>query len=416
MVDKENSGLVYLLEHKKVDELKRMFDLFSRIATSPGPGLLAGLELLENKMAEHVVVKGRDIVVLPVDPTGATECKVDHIKYVNDLLDLKDQYDTIIRDAFKNEKSFINKLNKSFEHFINQNLRSPEFISLAMDNHLRGGKSKQGAGAQSEEVVESMLEKALQMFRFISEKDVFERYYKQHLAKRLLSDRSQSTDMEQKVVQMLKTECGYQFTAKLEGMFKDINTSRTVQEQFRSHVHQSAEHADGSVDLVVKVLTTGYWPTQQAVQCQMPPEIDKVCNVFKRFYLAQHNGRQLTWQVNMGNADVNARFDRKYLVNMPTYQMVVLLLFADPSTTNLKFSDFENATKIPALELKRTLQSLACGQLRLLTKEPKGKEVKDSDSFSYNAGFTHRLIKFKVGPPLPPCSRISRAVPGASRA
>lgn len=42
-----------------------------------------------------------------------------------------------------------------------------------------------------------------------------------------------------------------------------------------------------------QVLTTGYWPTQQAAQCRMPPEVEALCVVFKRFYLAQYNGRQL---------------------------------------------------------------------------------------------------------------------------
>jgi len=37
------------------------------------------------------------------------------------------------------------------------------------------------------------------MFRFLQEKDMFEKYFKQHLSKRLLGDRSQSEDMERKV-------------------------------------------------------------------------------------------------------------------------------------------------------------------------------------------------------------------------
>uniref|UniRef100_A0A7S0Z679 Cullin family profile domain-containing protein n=1 Tax=Hemiselmis tepida TaxID=464990 RepID=A0A7S0Z679_9CRYP len=398
LIEKEGSGLVWLLENRKVDDLRRMFDLFSRIHQPPSPGQLSGLDLIENRMAEHVMVKGREIVGSGTDSDGQ-EAKVDHLKYVTDLLDLKDQYDSLIKDAFKSEKSFINKLHKTFECFINQNPRSPEYISLAMDNHLRGGKSQRTGAGQSEEQVEGMLEKALQMFRFLSEKDVFERYYKQHLAKRLLSDRSQSSDTEQKVIQMLKSECGYQFTAKLEGMFKDINTSKTVQEQYRNHLAQAGSadaSTEGSVDLVAKVLTTGYWPTQQTVQCNMPQEIDRVCNVFKRFYLAQHNGRQLTWQVNMGNAEVTAKYDKPYRINMPTYQMVVLLLFADPSSSALKFTDIEEATKIPAPELKRVMQSLACAQYRLLTKDPKSKDVSPTDKFTYNSSFTHKMIKFKV--------------------
>jgi hypothetical protein len=55
---------------------------------------------------------------------------------------------------------------------------------------------------------------------------VFEKYYKQHLAKRLLSGRTVSDDAERGMLVKLKTECGYQFTSKLESMFTDIKTSR----------------------------------------------------------------------------------------------------------------------------------------------------------------------------------------------
>ncbi|KAK8552854.1 hypothetical protein V6N12_041428 [Hibiscus sabdariffa] len=51
----------------------------------------------------------------------------------------------------------------------------------------------------------------------------------------------------------LKTECGYQFISKLEGMFTDMKTSQdTMQGFYASH----PELADGPI-LVVQVLTTG---------------------------------------------------------------------------------------------------------------------------------------------------------------
>lgn len=55
---------------------------------------------------------------------------------------------------------------------------------------------------------------------------MFEKYYKQHLAKRLLAGRTVSDDAERSMLIKLKTECGYQFTSKLESMFTDIKTSR----------------------------------------------------------------------------------------------------------------------------------------------------------------------------------------------
>lgn len=36
-------------------------------------------------------------------------------------------------------------------------------------------------------------------------------------------------------------------------------------------------------------------------------------------------------------------------------------------------------------ELDRTLQSLACGKVRVLVKHPKGKDINAGDQFSFNS-------------------------------
>ena len=47
-------------------------------------------------------------------------------------------------------------------------------------------------------------------------------------------------------------------------------------------------------------------------------------------------------------------------------------------------------------ELRRTLQSLSLGKARVLTKHPKVKEVMDSDQFTFNADFKHRMWRIKI--------------------
>lgn len=74
-----------------------------------------------------------------------------------------------------------------------------------MDDQLR-----KGLKGTSEEEMESTLEKVVMLFRYLREKDVFEKYYKQHLAKRLLGGRSVSDDAERSMIAKLKHECGYQ--------------------------------------------------------------------------------------------------------------------------------------------------------------------------------------------------------------
>lgn len=58
----------------------------------------------------------------------------------------------------------------------------------------------------SEQEIESVLDKTMVLFRFLLEKDVFERYYKQHLAKRLLLNKSVSDDSEKNMISKLKVK------------------------------------------------------------------------------------------------------------------------------------------------------------------------------------------------------------------
>lgn len=122
-------------------------------------------------------------------------------------------------------------IGKDFEYFLNLNSKSPEYLSLFIDDKL-----KKGVKGLSEQEIEQVLDKTMVLFRYIQDKDIFERYYKQHLAKRLLLNKSSSDDLEKSMISKLKTECGCQFTSKLEGMFKDISLSNSLNDEFKNHV------------------------------------------------------------------------------------------------------------------------------------------------------------------------------------
>ncbi|KAJ7537238.1 hypothetical protein O6H91_12G104400 [Diphasiastrum complanatum] len=261
------------------------------------------------------------------------------------------------------------------------------FISLFVDDKLR-----KGLKGVSEEDAETVLDKVMMLFRYLQEKDVFEKYYKQHLAKRLLSGRTVSDDAERSLIVKLKTECGYQFTSKLEGMFTDMKTSRDTMLGFNC----GGDSNEGPA-LTVQVLTTGSWPTQSGAKCNLPTEILSVCDKFKAYYLSTHTGRRLTWQTNMGTADLKATFGsgQKHELNVSTYQMCILMLFNQ--TDSLSYKDIEQATDIPSLDLKRNLQSLACVKGKnILRKEPMSKDISEEDVFTYNDKFSSKFYKVKI--------------------
>uniref|UniRef100_A0A5F9DN96 Cullin-3 n=2 Tax=Boreoeutheria TaxID=1437010 RepID=A0A5F9DN96_RABIT len=354
IVEMENSGLVHMLKNGKTEDLACMYKLFSRVPN--------GLKTMCECMSSYLREQGKALV----SEEGEGKNPVD---YIQGLLDLKSRFDRFLQESFNNDRLFKQTIAGDFEYFLNLNSRSPEYLSLFIDDKL-----KKGVKGLTEQEVETILDKAMVLFRFMQEKDVFERYYKQHLARRLLTNKSVSDDSEKNMISKLKTECGCQFTSKLEGMFRDMSISNTTMDEFRQHL-QATGVSLGGVDLTVRVLTTGYWPTQSATpKCNIPPAPRHAFEIFRRFYLAKHSGRQLTLQHHMGSADLNATF----------YGPVK--------------KEIQQETDIPERELVRALQSLACGKptQRVLTKEPKSKEIENGHIFTVNDQFTSKLHRVKI--------------------
>ncbi|KAJ0099957.1 hypothetical protein Patl1_21925 [Pistacia atlantica] len=344
LVHMENSGIVNMLVDDKYEDLGRMYSLFRRVPN--------GLILIRDVMTSYIRDTGKQLVIDP-------ERLKDPVDFVQRLLDLKDKYDKIISTAFNNDKTFQNALNSSFEFFINLNARSPEFISLFVDDKLR-----KGLRGVSEEDIENVLDKVMMLFRYLQEKDVFEKYYKQHLAKRLLSGKTVSDDAERSLIVKLKTECGYQFTSKLEGMFTDMKTSQDTMQGFYASL--GSDFGDS-------------------------PTLNCPGAHYRNYYLGTHTGRRLSWQTNMGTADLKATFGKgqKHELNVSTYQMCVLMLFNNAD--QLSYKEIEQATEIPASDLKRCLQSLACVKGKnVLRKEPMSKDIAEDDAFFFNDKFTSK--------------------------
>lgn len=364
-------GLDSLLDENRISDLTLMYNLFSRVKN--------GLIELCLYFSQYIKKRGRAIVINPErDKT-----------LVQELLDFKEQMDNVVAGCFHKNEKFINSLKEAFENFINQRQNKPaELIAKFVDSKLRAGNKE-----ATEEELERLLDKIMVLFRFIHGKDVFEAFYKKDLAKRLLVGKSASVDAEKSMLSKLKQECGAAFTSKLEGMFKDMELSKDIMLAFKQHM-QNVNSA-GNIDLTVNILTMGYWPTYPLMEVHMQPEMVHYQEIFKKFYLGKHSGRKLQWQPTLGHCVLRAEFlqGRKEL-QVSLFQTLVLILFND--CNELTFEEIKQATAIEDSELRRTLQSIACGKARVLVKLPKGKEVEDKDKFIFNKEFTNKLFRIKI--------------------
>lgn len=364
-------GLNNLLDENRIQDLSLLYQLFSRVR--------GGVQVLLQHWVEYIKVFGSTIVINPEkDKT-----------MVQELLDFKDKVDHIIDVCFMKNEKFVNGMKEAFETFINKRPNKPaELIAKYVDSKLRAGNKE-----ATDEELEKMLDKIMIIFRFIYGKDVFEAFYKKDLAKRLLVGKSASVDAEKSMLSKLKHECGAAFTSKLEGMFKDMELSKDIMVQFKQHMQ--CQNIPGNIELTVNILTMGYWPTYIPMEVHLPPEMVRLQEIFKTFYLGKHSGRKLQWQSTLGHCVLKAEFkEGKKELQVSLFQTLVLLMFNEGEEFSLE--DIKLATGIEDSELRRTLQSLACGKARVLTKIPKSKDVEDGDKFSCNDDFKHKLFRIKI--------------------
>ncbi|CZT47201.1 related to cullulin 3 [Rhynchosporium secalis] len=432
----EGSGIKAMIQNDRYEDLTLLYQLISRVDPSKSP--------LKIALQARVVELGSDInrsITESESSTGqaaqpeegepeagdksrapkqsaASKQTASAIRWVDEVLALKDKFDTMWRQCLSQDLILQTALTKSFSDFINLFPRCSEYVSLFIDDNL-----KRGIKGKTETEIEVVLEKATTLLRYIQDKDMFERYYKKHLARRLLHGKSESADVEKQMITRMKMEIGNAFTTKLEGMFKDMTMSDDLTSGYRAFISSLGDLDRKQVDLCINVLTTNFWPMESMggsnskredgtpISCSWPPEIMNLQESFKKFYLKERNGRKLTWLGFLGSADIKCVFpkipgkeglfgrERRHELNVPTYGMIILLLFNDlADRESLTYEAIQQSTNIPAQDLSRMLYTLSVlPKARVLTKDPANKELpKPGDRFSFNASFTSKAVKIKA--------------------
>ncbi|CAN1302289.1 CUL4 [Linum perenne] len=353
-----DKGFTMLMDGHRIEDLQRMYSLFLRVNA---------LESLRQALSSYVRRTGQGIVM---DEEKDKDM-------VPSLLEFKASLDTILEESFGKNEAFCNTIKEAFEHLINLRQNRPaELIAKFLDEKLRAGNK-----GTSEEELEGTLDKVLVLFRFIQGKDVFEAFYKKDLAKRLLLGKSASIDAEKSMISKVDYETFFQ-------NLQDIELSKEINESFKQS-SQARTKLPSGIEMSVHVLTTGYWPTYPPMDVRLPHELNVYQDIFKEFYLSKHSGRRLMWQNSLGHCVLKAEFPKgKKELAVSLFQTVVLMLFNDAQ--KLSFEDIKDATGIEDKELRRTLQSLACGKVRVLLKV---NAIQMKETVEENTSTTERVFQ-----------------------
>ncbi|KAI1609945.1 Cullin 3 [Exophiala viscosa] len=422
IINMEGTGAKNMLDNDRIQDLANVYGLIARV----DPRKTALKDAVQKRVIELGTEINKAASVLSeappqsrTAPKSASEGKAAAektlsqqtqaaITWVEQILELKSKYDRIWIEAFRRDAVMEKTLEISFQDFINTNDRSPEHLSLFLDEYLkRGGRDK------TEAEVDALLDNGILLLQYLANKDLFETYYKRHMAKRLLMKKSVSREMERQMLSKMKMKIGNQFTQKLEGLIRDTELSDNLSTQYKEYVNRLGDPDPKRIELDCRVLTANVWPFETLFkpeedgetrrEIKFPASVDQVRQRFQKFYLDKHTGRKLTWMPSLGDVDMRATFTtkgktRRYELNVSTHAMVILMLFNDLATGQyLTFEQIAAETNIPNHELIRNLQSLSLvAKWKVLKKEPMSKDIKPTDKFCFNEDFSSQFLKIKV--------------------
>lgn len=316
---------------------------------------------------------------------------------IESLLQFKTQLEQILVNVFGTDSAYSLTMKESFETFVNTHeVLVASLLASYFDVLLKEGKPASAAEKLGDEEMSAAIGNLVQIFRMLTSKDIFEAHYKEYLASRLILGRSFSMAAEKDVVSRFKLECGASFTSRLEGMFKDMESSVEMWNGFRQEL-KDAELFRTKIELGTTVISSGIWPHPPSVETKLPSLINNMESAFEKYYVDKHNGRLLSWNHTLGSVILKANFKggaKELQVSIP--QALILLAFANED--RLTYNAIQKKTGIAEAELQDIILSLCdAGRHQVLIREVNAEgHIKKNEFFAVNDSFTSRLHRIRL--------------------
>lgn len=370
-----------LINTEKYDDMKCMYKLIYKIPSHIGRFTKA--------FKDHIVNLGESAI----DKIGNTAL-IDPKAYIDAILNICNKFDHIVESCFENDMRFKFASDEGYFKFINDNPltkaanskdKSPELLARYSDLVLRKNSKNSNDGA---------LDQVMMVFRYIQNKDVFERYYGKMLCRRLVLQVSIGDDMEEAMITKLNHACGKSYTTKLQRMLQDITVSKDLSLEYRKNLTDSKAQLK---DFHVQILSSNAWPLSnvEVKNIILPPIMEEAISRFTIYYGNKIHGRKLNWLYNHSKGEViTSCFKNRYTLQTSTNQIVILLQFnSSPSRTVLQLQE---STQINMEIMMQNLKILLKAKLFLSSDQ----ELKPDSKIELFTGYNNKNLRVNLNIPL----------------
>ncbi|KAA0193623.1 Cullin-2 [Fasciolopsis buskii] len=273
-------------------------------------------------------------------------------QFVDSLLSLRDQFTLFLNEVFDGNNTFRDQMDKAFNLAINertpnsaglspsntqsQTRRPSELLCRYMDSLLRNSIK---SVPQSE--VETKLKSLITIFKYLDDKDMFQRFYQKMLFKRLIFNASPAMDLEELVIGQLKVVCGYEFTNKFHRMFNDIQLGPELNRDFAQYL--KSMNVNYKFGYQFNILTQCSWPISPSnnTEFNLPTELQQCTSHFENFYASRYQGRKMRWTHQFSTVELALFYlPKPYQVYLSVMHAAILLQYNLTDSFRIPLRDF----------------------------------------------------------------------------
>ncbi|CCF56414.1 hypothetical protein KAFR_0B01150 [Kazachstania africana CBS 2517] len=412
-IDKLEQDFVTLLDSRTNVKISALYNLIQRDFTL--------LPKLAKAFEEYVKITGENEVskllatqkeLLMKESTNGSNNKLhlnisSHVSpkdYIKKLLEVYEIFRLITNECFINDPLFTKALDNACRSYINNNelalpAGSPKSATSKTSEMLAKYSDQLLKRLTKQEISNNMsIDDIMMIFKFLTDKDVFESHYRRLFAKRLIHGTSTSDEDEEAVIQRLQSENSMEYTGKITKMFQDVRLSKVLETEYDQMIKKNIGlRREKFPELQPFILAENMWPfSYQAVEYNLPEELRLSHEKLETVYTNKHNGRILKWLWPLCRAELRANIGKPgkapFNFTVTLFQLSILLQFNNKDVLTLE--EIQESTNL-------SIQNIAAAMVpfikfKLVQQTPPGLEALVKQDTKFTIANPYKALKTNI--------------------
>ena len=385
-LSEKDTGIKNMFETKNYPHLSNLYKLFKLYTPS--------LDFIIDEFKAYIKKRGNTMYT-------NKDLSKDPIKFIPQLIKLKNEMKGLVSDCFENNMNFNNVIDEAFRLFMEKELYSKQlanYVDHCMRSNFKG---------KSNEEIEVILNDVIYLFKCLKSKVVFQAEADKKMSDRLINNRSLSKTAESLLIKKLMQEAGVSFVSKMQEMIKDLEKNKVDSENYKLSGNKGAPNG---IKLDITVVSQSAWdiPKKAIDKFIMPDFLSSCLNDFEEFYLKRQQNRKLIWCLGLSKLDIEYLYLKQKYVSTSTLPQFLALLLLEKNG-KLTLGKIAELCGCPAATIITDINGLIFNINFNQNSSPdkgiiksnfntKTKEFKETDEIWINKNFVAHRLKISTIP------------------